>query len=324
MSRRISTPPLREPLAIQRELERITAAAAELERRSAALLEHNPKERALPVSIQRQSANRKLAPQDRVEANNGRIRNEPIAPFVVSTHVSIQATCPDTCPFKSGGCYAEAGLAHLALRLLDAGAKGWVPREVTLLEARMIDALWAETGVPQDGARGGRDLRLHVAGEVADAVGATALGEAATRFRQRGGGRVWSYTHRWARIPRSAWGPDVSVLASVEGPEQILHAAAAGYAAAIVVTELADHRVIDLGNGFRGVPCPAEHGKMTCAQCRLCMQADRLLARKLVIVFVVHGSDSGKVITRIYKPRDRRRLPIVQEAQQSVTGPSVP
>jgi hypothetical protein len=276
------------------ELEQIAKAAGDLMRRSAELLEDGPRARLLPVSVQRESANRKLAPQNRVEANNGRIRNEPSGPFVVSTHVSIQATCPDTCRFKSNGCYAEAGLAHLALRRLDDGAKGWVPREVSLLEARMIDALWSQ-GIPQDGARGGRDLRMHVAGDVADGTAARALGDAASRFRGRGGGRVWTYTHRWRQIARSVWGPGVSVLASIEDPSELAAAAAQGYASAIVVQAFESRLAFPLGDGWRAIPCPAEAGRMTCAQCRLCLDGDRLLSRKLVIAFALHGSDAAKV-----------------------------
>lgn len=161
---------------------------------------------------------------------------------------------------------------------------------------------------------------MHVAGEAADTVGATALGEAATRWRARGGGNVWTYTHRWRWIPRSAWGPDVSVLASIKHPDQIARAAAMGYAPAIVMTGITDHRTFAIGeDGWRGLPCPAEVGKMTCAQCRLCMNADRLLARKLVIVFVAHGSGLAKIEHVVYRkprlpdlPPGRKRLPVLE------------
>lgn len=295
---------------VEAQLGELARAADELLARSSDLADeaaHGGRRRRLPVSVQRASANRKLAPQNQVVANNGRIRNEPSGPYVVSTYVSIAATCPDTCAFKDGGCYAEAGAAHLTLRGLDAGAQGWPSREVTLLEAREIDALWP-TGVPQDGARGGRDMRLHVSGDAADQAGARALGDAAARWTARGGGRVWTYTHRWQTIARAAWGP-ISVLASCETVQQLENAHELGYAAALVVDCYpAGARPWSSGR-FRAIPCPAEagNGRVTCSSCRLCMDDRRLRDRASVIAFALHGADADIA---------RKRLPVLANRAQ--------
>ena len=135
-------------------------------------------------------------------------------PFIVSTWVSISGTCPDVCTFKDNGCYAQAGATHLVMGRLDRASRGRTSLSITLEEAAAIDELFPG-GVPQDGARGGRDMRLHVGGDVSCRKGAKALGEAVARFQKRGGGRCWTYTHRWREVPREAWGP-ISVLASVE------------------------------------------------------------------------------------------------------------
>ncbi|HKY50814.1 MAG TPA: hypothetical protein VJP45_06120, partial [Candidatus Limnocylindria bacterium] len=150
----------------------------------------------LPVSVQRASSNRKLAPQLQRKFPNGWRRNEPQGPYVTSTYVSIAATCPDSCRFKNNGCYDQAGPAAKHARARDAAADGWSALEVIRAEADAIDRLYPN-GVPQDGARGGRDLRLHVGGDVSCSRGAELLGEAARRWRERGGGAVWVYTHRW-------------------------------------------------------------------------------------------------------------------------------
>lgn len=245
-----------------------------------------------PVSVQLRSANSKLAPT-RVEiAKSGRERFIPIGPFVASTYASIRATCPDSCGFKIKGCFAKAGATHLTMKGLDRAAQGMTALEVTLAEAAAIDAM-CKRGVPQDGAKGGRDLRLHVGGEVSCSAGARALAGAARRWRERGGGRVWTFTHRWRTIPRAAWGDSISVLASCEKYEDLEHATRRGYAASIVVPEFpSGSRLFSMaGKPIR--PCPAEatDGKVTCAQCRICLDDQRQLARGEVVGFHAHGAD---------------------------------
>lgn len=267
-----------------------------------------------PVSVQRASANRKMAPQRRVLARNGRIRNEPAGPFVVTTYVSIAATCPDSCAFKSGGCYAIAGATHLTLRGLDRAALDKVGLEVTQAEADALDGLW-RSGIPQDGARGGRDLRLHVAGEVSCRKGAERLGDTARRWKARRGGRIWTYTHRWREIPRKAWGP-ISVLASCETPADARAANAAGYAVAVVVPTFPDGARSFSYAGRRAIPCPAEVAaferedseeplRITCSQCRLCMDDAKLRDRGLVIAFATHGADSDDAAAKLVQLRRR-------------------
>jgi hypothetical protein len=254
---------------------------------------------AKPVSVQVASANRKLAPQRFVRAKNGRIRNEPIGPFVVSTYVSIAATCPSACPFRDGGCYAVAGASHLTMRRMDRSARGWTPLSVTLAEASELDHLWKD-GIPQDGAKGGRDLRLHVGGEVSCRAGARALGDMAVRWQARGGGRVWTFTHRWREMSRATWAA-VSVLASVETVAEAFEARARGYAPAMVVEYFTSAKSIELAPGLRGVPCPAEAGggRVTCSSCRLCLDADRLFALGIVILFAAHGSEAEAARSKV-------------------------
>ena len=211
------------------------------------------------------------------------------SPFVSTTDVSIAATCRDACPFKGGGCFAEAGFTRFMARRLDAAAEGLTADQVIAEEAQLIDTAFKGGRVPQDGARGGRDLRLHVGGDVGSTLGARLLAGAAARWRDRGGGAVWSFTHAWREVPREAWGP-ISVLASVERPEDIEAARAAGYAAALVVDRFPSARAFTLpGSDTKIVPCPAETRSKTCVECRLCLDADKLLDRNVAIAFEAHG-----------------------------------
>lgn len=263
-----------------------------------------------PVGVQSKSANSKLAKQ-RVEiARSGRKRYVPVGPFVSSTYVSIEATCPDSCAFKERGCYAKAGAKHLTMAGLDRAALGLTALEVTLAEAAAIDAMMPRR-VAQDGARGGRDLRLHVGGEVSCTAGARALAGAAERWRSRGGGAVWTFTHRWKTIPRSAWGP-ISVLASCETLHDVVLARSKGYAVAVVVPSFpAGPRAFSFA-GQRTIPCAAEASsappgeRPTCSTCRLCLDDQALMARDLMIGFAAHGGDEEDVIDVLVEMVRRR------------------
>lgn len=259
----------------------------------------------LPVSVQRTSSNRKLAPQRQVKLGAGWRRNEPIGPYVASTYVSIAATCPSSCTFKNNGCYVQAGATKLANENLDAAAEGWTALEVIQAEADEIDRLWSG-GVPQDGARGGRDLRLHVGGDVSCSRGAAELGAAARRWRERGGGKVWTYTHKWKTVESSAWGPWISVLASCDTIGDVSRAWARGYSPALLVRSYPKANKVWRFGRFTAVPCPVEAGaQTTCATCRLCMDDLRLRMGRLVIAFAEHGPEVGK-----------RHLPVVGEARR--------
>ena len=163
--------------------------------------------------------NPKLGPVRYEEARTRR-RACRTAIRVACTYVST-VTCPETCRFKRSGCYAVAGFTKLLMNRLDAAAVGLSAEDIILQEIRRIDDAFGGGRVPQDGARGGRDLRLHVGGDVGSVASARMLAMAARRWRLRGGGTVWVTTHLWRVIPRRAWGEAISVLASVETPGEI-------------------------------------------------------------------------------------------------------
>lgn len=255
-----------------------------------------PDNRTPPVSFQPKSHNRKLSPVILDKTATPRPRPLALGPFVSSTYAAIGATCPETCTFKDNGCYASTtGYNHLNRLEQLAKEGGWSGRETNLAEANMIDAAFPR-GVPQDGWKGrGRDLRFHISGDASCGVGALALGMSATRWARRGGGSVWTYTHRWQEIRASLWGPDMSALASVETVDGVLEAHAAGYACAMTIVAFPDTRMFPLpGTDFKIMPCPAETKGKTCNQCRLCMNSEWLRQRKIVIGFSIHGRDAAK------------------------------
>lgn len=236
------------------------------------------------------------------------VRNKPFAatgPYASATDVSIAATCSDSCPFKLSGCYVRSGRTKKIAAKLDQASAGGSAEQVIADEAHLIDRAFRGGPVPQDGARGGRDLRLHAGGDVGSAADAVLLAGAAKRWQKRGGGAVWTFTHRWAEIPRATFGR-ISVLASVEVPQDIEVARRAGYASAIVVGEFPSHRAFALpGTTAKIIPCPAETSNTTCIECRLCLDADKLLELNTAIAFQVHGPAAGRAGAALVQLRIR-------------------
>lgn len=267
------------------------------------------------ASFRRISQDRKLSP---VEKRAGKLVN--VGPRVSSTYAAISATCTESCVFKSKGCFVQAGLTAKMARAQDEAARGYSSLGVMREEAALINGAYRD-GVPQDGGRdgqAGRDLRLHVGGDVGSADGAQLLADAARAWRARGGGVSWTYTHWWREVPRSAFG-EINVLASVESTEEIEVAAAAGYPAAITVEAFPSRRAFELpGSSFRLIPCPAEvrgdaEERVTCVSCRLCLDHD-LLALKVprAIAFEAHGPQAAKVRdTLVQLRRSRSEAPVV-------------
>src|SRR5262245_14843732 len=148
--------------------------------------------------------------------------NQKVGPVRV-THRS-QASCPTDCPFRASGCYAEQGLQGMVTRRLNRSTET-DPVVIARENAAAIDRL----------PTGAVPLRIDIVGDDTTAEGARITGAAAARYRVRGGGPVWKYTHSWRAIPRNAWGPALSILASCETTDHVKDAHARGYAAALVV-----------------------------------------------------------------------------------------
>lgn len=266
--------------------------------------------RSLAAAFQPRSRTRKLAPILFVDRGEDR-RVEPVAigPFVATTYVAMAPTCPRTCPFFERGCYARAGAARRLITKLDRAAVGLTSREVIEQEAELIRRAFRGGAIPRDGGRdgkSGRDLRLHVAGDVGTAGDARILADDARGWIARDGGIVWTYTHRWRTIPRDAWGP-IRVLASVEDARSIERAFARRYDVALVVPEFVRDTIYTLpGTDIRVLPCPAQTRGSTCVECRACF--GHLRERRVVIGFRTHGPAAASA---------KRALPVIRPRRSS-------
>src|SRR5262249_7456259 len=180
------------------------------------------------------------------------------------------------------GCYAENGRAAFVTRRLNRSSIRGALR-IADTEARAIDTL-----------TGDRLLRLHIVGDARTDAAARVLGEAAKRYNRRGnaprhGRKVWTYTHAWRTVSRESWGDAVSVLASVETVRDARKAMAKGYAAAIVVQAFEQDGAYPV-NGTTVIPCPQQTRGVTCRECGLCRDDERLRSAGLVIAFAAHGN----------------------------------
>ena len=232
---------------------------------------------------------------------------------------------------------------------------------------RSVDVARAEAAAIDGAFRGGpidgRPLRLHTVGDCRNRTAARIVGGAVVRWLDRGGGKVWTYTHAGADVPRLAWGPRMSVLASVDTLDQVGKAIAAGYAPARYVADFPTGSKSWSEGGIRWIPCPAQtrgfntdgikvsttyasiektcpktcklkttrecygmHGRVgmvtrridaethpgailteksgnakikACAQCGLCLDADRLRDRGFGIAFSAHGVKAKSMKRRL-------------------------
>ena len=203
---------------------------------------------------------------------------------VDATYTSIKATCPDTCSLKNEGCYAQTSFVGMIVNRMDRRAKQDSPLQLARSEAKAIDAAYKGNAVPV-----GRDLRLHVSGDSRTVKGTRILNAAISRWKKRGGGVAWSYTHAWRHVLREEWS-NVSVLASIEDTKDVAAVRQRGYAPAIVVAEHPSEKSYKLnGSDTTFIPCPQQTRGVSCADCRLCMKADWLYQSNRGIAFAAHG-----------------------------------
>jgi hypothetical protein len=196
-----------------------------------------------------------------------------------SATYAAQASCPERCPLRGAGCYAEHGPVGIITRRLNRTQAE--PLDVARAEAEAIATL-----------PGMLDLRLHVVGDCASDAAAAIVSAAALR-QTRPGRAVWTYTHAWRDVDRAAWA-EVSILASLEDPRDIPAARERGYAAALIVPEHTSD-ALHHRHGERLLPCPEQTRGVRCSECRLCMDAERLHRERITITFRPHGTRAAQV-----------------------------
>ena len=209
---------------------------------------------------------------------------------VDATYASIKDTCSDSCSLKGKGCYAQTSFVGMINARMERRARSGSTLDLARAEAKAIDMCYDGGAVPKD-----RALRLHVAGDSRTLAGTRLINNAVARWKKRGGGDCWSYTHSWAHVPRETWN-NVSILASVETVKEVLLARKQGYAPSIVVPEHPSDKAYKLdGSDVKWIPCPAQTRGVGCTDCRLCFDANRLYESNMGISFAAHGIKKNEI-----------------------------
>jgi hypothetical protein len=212
---------------------------------------------------------------------------------VDATYASIKATCPDTCQLKDEGCYAQTSYVGMVNARLNRQAHQDSPLQLARSEAKAIDASYKGGKVPT-----GRALRLHVAGDSRTVKGSRFINKAVGQWKARGGGDCWSYTHAFKCVPKEVWS-NVSMLASIDKPEQSVEAQNQGYAPAIVVPFHPSEKAYKLiGSNTTFIPCPSQTRGVGCSDCQLCFRADWLYKTNRGIAFAAHGVRKNEIKKR--------------------------
>ena len=209
---------------------------------------------------------------------------------IAATYTGTDRTCTG-CPHKgTGSCYFESGFRTRGLNArLNSAARTQKASTLRIAkaEARAIDGLLTSGRVKH------RPLRIHVGGDAPTAEAAALIAGAARRFSERVDAPAYTYTHSWRDVPRKAW-KGVSVLASVETLKDAKKALRRGYAPAIIVDHF-DGDKASVVDGIRLTPCPAQtRDDESCADCRLCMNADKLVSQNAAVAFSAHGTHAKK------------------------------
>jgi hypothetical protein len=219
-------------------------------------------------------------------------KNSKLGEKVAATYASIEATCPSSCKLKNAGCYAQSGFVGIQNARLTRARRSYTPTQIAKIEAGLIDSSFKGRAVP------GTSLRLHVSGDTTTKTGVKALASASSRYRMRGGGKVWTYSHAWKKLPRKHWG-EISVLASVDSIAEAHEAIAAGYAPVMAVPKFQSDKAYEI-DGIKFIPCPAQtKDDVTCSSCKLCMNAKYLESAKAGILFEAHGASKSKIKLRV-------------------------
>jgi hypothetical protein len=190
---------------------------------------------------------------------------------VVASYSPIN-TCPDSCSFKEGGCYAW-GLFYLRIlgNKIDSGKINPKP----LLEALRTRSASCKI------------VRHRVAGDVVGDVSET-LNECST-VEQHNLINI-GYTHDWRNEvaqPLRKW-----FRASCNSMQELLEATRMGWSATLAVNGEFIPKKVE-SNGMKFILCPARHGvpgkkDITCNDCTLCRVDDK--TKDFVVMFKVHGN----------------------------------
>lgn len=208
-------------------------------------------------------------------------RNAKTGPIYVTT--SGANTCPDACPFKKSGCYADGGPLAIHWRAVSSGARGdSFDSFLSSVQSKIpAGALWRHN---QAGDLPGDD----------DSLDVTAL---ARLVAANNGRRGFTYTHKPLRdesergAVASANANGFTINLSANGLTHADELAALAIGPVVVVLPSNQTQNTRTPDGRKVVVCPATiRDDISCATCGLCAIAKR----DAIVGFPAHGNGKRK------------------------------
>lgn len=205
--------------------------------------------------------------------------NKKTGPIPVST--STFNWCPDVCPFKRNGCYADGGPQAIHWRKVTAGERG-LP--------------WADFLAAIQALPAGQLWRHNVSGDLPGTDGRLDSDMVAGLVAANEGRRGFTYTH-YAPTPHN-----LAIIATANrrgftvnlSANNLQHAdqlADTGAGPVTVVLPADQQENTTTPAGRRVVVCPAvTRDNVSCATCKLCAVRDRAV----IVGFPAHGSGKRK------------------------------
>jgi hypothetical protein len=185
--------------------------------------------------------------------------------------VSEPSTCPESCPLRGHGCYAELG--PLGMHWRKVGTERGVP--------------WPEFCAAIEALPEGQLWRHNAAGDLPDSEPERDALVAANEGR-----RGFTYTHKLnlAKWAADACGQGFTVNLSAETLAQADKLLQTGCPVCVLLPEDAPKRTrTPAGRVVLRCPATVRDG-VTCASCALCARADR----RVIVGFPVHGTSKRK------------------------------
>ncbi len=205
--------------------------------------------------------------------------NAKTGPIPVTT--TSADSCPPSCPFSGGGCYAKSGPLALHWARVSQGARGGSLDELTAFIA----------GLPAGQLyRHNQAGDLPGEGEAIDGVALRKITKANT------GKRGFTYTHKYSkrgnlRHIKAANDAGFVVNLSANSPAHADELADTGVGPVVCVLDQATTKNTTTPAGRKIVVCPATVTKnVTCSSCGLCARS----TRSVIIGFPAHGTSKRK------------------------------
>ncbi len=203
----------------------------------------------------------------------------------IPVSTSSAETCPDACPFKSNGCYAEAGYyTRLNWNKVTDGTRG---------------SNWSEFLSAVKSIALGQVWRHNVAGDLPGENNHIDASMLKDLTEANSGKRGFTYTHKPvldnrdnASAVKQANASGFTINLSANNLEHADKLKALNIAPVVVVIPEDSSALQYTPAGNKVVTCPAQtKDNVTCASCKLCSIGNR----KTIIGFLAHGNQKKKI-----------------------------